>query len=127
MRLVHTLIFCLALAYACDTFNDEMSCQSGDQTDNPEDWADRVFQTPMKGEKGYLDSYEDLGRITCFADVTYAGDKHSANLDVVCKTHSEVKGLEYSYDGGKTFTSDGSFAANGDVSEPLKIVVRDDN
>jgi hypothetical protein len=48
-------IFCLLLAcaLACETFNGEMSCQSGDQTDNPESWKDRVFQTPIKGEAGF--------------------------------------------------------------------------
>lgn len=39
------------LRESCNNYDGENSCQGGTQTDNPEDWANRNFQTPPRGDK----------------------------------------------------------------------------
>ena len=126
MRSGKIFLVLVACALACETFNGEMACQSGDQTDNPADWKDRVFQTPIKGEDGFEKEFESLGRIACFADVTYASGRQSAEVEVSCRQHESVSGLEYSF-GGK-WGSDSSYSASASSdSKPLEIAIRSDD
>ena len=122
---VLTLVCLLAVAsLACDTFDGEMGCKNGQQTNYPADWAKRSFQTPMKGDPLYYDSYESLGRIACYPDIVYSGDRSSATVEVKCRTHSSVTSLVYSYNGASPI-SDNKFKADKSFTSILKIVVSD--
>ena len=122
MRLaVIALLFCVA--FSCETFNGEMSCQSGEQTGNPESWSTRIFQTPDRGTDLWKDQYEDLSKIACFTDITYNSGRESAEVDIFCKTHPDVDGLVYVIDGVEQ--EDSTFTADGSVTAPLQIVVED--
>lgn len=118
------LVLILAIAFACDTFNGEMGCKDGTQTKYPDDWAHRSFQAPLKGEKGYLDTFESLGRIACFSDVVYSSDKTSASVEVKCRKQETVGDLVYSYDGAKP-VSDNTFKADSSITKPITIKVSD--
>lgn len=118
------LVYLVAFAYACDTFNGEMSCRDGQQTTYPDDWAHRSFQTPLKGDKEYKDSFESLGRIACYSDLVYSSDKKSANVEVKCRTQESVKSVVYSYNGGD-FVSNNVFKADSSFTTPLTIIVSD--
>lgn len=124
MKVVLVFALALALVFACDTFNDEMSCKGGTQTNYPEDWAHRSFQTPLKGDPQYQDSYESLGRIACYPDVVYASDRKSASIEVKCRTQESVTKVVYSYNGSE-FSSDNTFKADTSFSDSLTIVVSD--
>jgi alpha-amylase len=123
-RVILALVVLLAIAFACDTFNGEMSCQGGEQTQYPDSWAHRSFQSPLKGDKGYLDSFESLGRIACYPDVVYSSDRSSASIDVKCRKQETVGDLVFSYDGGD-FTSDNTFQADSSITKPIVIKVSD--
>lgn len=101
-----------------------MACKDGTQTTYPDDWAHRSFQTPMKGDKLYEDSYESLGRIACYPDLVYAVDRQSADIEIKCRTHPDVSEVIYSYDGAD-FIYDNTFHADSSFAKPLKIVVSD--
>ena len=124
MKRIIFLGLLLFLAFACDTFNDEMACQDGQQTSYPDDWAHRSFQTPLKGDKEYEKSFESLGRIACYPDVVYSSDRKSADIDVKCRTQESVKDLVFSFDGSK-FSSDSTFKADSSFTTPLIIKVSD--
>ncbi|CAI2361994.1 unnamed protein product [Moneuplotes crassus] len=116
------LLVCAVLA--CDNFNGEMSCQSGDQTSYPESWAHRSFQTPLKGDKNYQDSFESLGRIACYPDVVYDSNRKSAKVEVKCRKQETVGDLVYSFD-GQSYQSDEVFTADTSFTTPLVIKVSD--
>ena len=54
-----------AFADDCSWFQN-LQCTSGDQTKNPDDWADRAFQTPLQSSTLYQDSFQGLGRVMCY-------------------------------------------------------------
>jgi len=124
MKVLIALVLVLSIAIACDNFNDEMSCKGGEQTDYPDSWSHRSFQTPLKGDKQYLDSFESWGRIACYPDVVYSSDKSSAEVEVKCRTHESVSNVVYSYD-GSDFSDKNTFSADGSFSTPLVIKVSD--
>lgn len=53
----------------CSNFNGEMGCRSGQIATNPDDWAARIFQTPLPGDANYKKEYEGLGRIACYSHI----------------------------------------------------------
>lgn len=126
MKVLVFLCLALAIVFACDTFNDEMSCKGGEQTTYPDEWAHRSFQTPMKGDKMFEEAYESLGRIACYPDVVYSQDRTSADVVVKCRTHESVKNTYFSFD-GQAPVEDNSFKADGSFSKPLTIVVSDES
>lgn len=82
----------------------------------------------MKGEANYKDSYQDLGRIACFSDVIYNYGKDEAQVDIKCRKHSSISSLEYSFDEGKSWTSNSLYDAHDEKDFGiLKIHVRDSN
>mmetsp|Transcript_22645 Transcript_22645/g.20125 ORF Transcript_22645/g.20125 Transcript_22645/m.20125 type:complete len:607 (+) Transcript_22645:62-1882(+) len=103
-----------------------MSCQSGDQTKYPDEWAHRSFQTPLKGDEGYQKSFESLGRIACYPDLVYSSGRKSAEIEIKCRTQETVKNVVYSFDGSK-YASDNSFTADASFDKPLIIKVSDGN
>jgi hypothetical protein len=46
----------LALAHDCSYFYD-LQCTSGDQTNQPESWTNRTFQTPLPGSDNWKPEY----------------------------------------------------------------------
>lgn len=46
-----------AMAEDCSNFNGEMGCTGGQVTRNPDDWANRSFQTFLPGDEQYKDAY----------------------------------------------------------------------
>uniref|UniRef100_A0A7S3JJD1 Alpha-amylase n=1 Tax=Euplotes harpa TaxID=151035 RepID=A0A7S3JJD1_9SPIT len=101
-----------------------MGCKDGQQTSYPDSWAHRSFQTPLKGDPLYQDSYESLGRIACYPDVVYSVDRSSATVEVKCRTQETVTSVVYSYNGA-AFVSDNTFKADKSFSDVLHIVVSD--
>ena len=119
MKAFAVLFLLVASSFAWETFNGEMACKNGQQTNYPEDWSKRSFQTPMKGDPLYQDSYESLGRIACYPDIVYSGDKSSATVEVKCRTHKSVTSLVYSYNGASPI-SENKFKADKSFNEILK-------
>ena len=116
----------IASGIACDTFNGEMACQDGQQTTYPDDWSHRSFQTPLKGQPLFKDTYESLGRIACYSDVVYSSDRTSATVDVKCRNQETITSLVYSFDGGK-FSDVNTFKTDSSYNKILKIQVSDGN
>ena len=60
------LMSVMALADDDCSYFQGLQCTSGDQTTNPDDWAERSFQTYLPGSDLYKDEYEGLGRVMCY-------------------------------------------------------------
>lgn len=73
-----------------------MGC-TGSETTNPADWVNRSFQTPLPGAADYSEKYQGMGRITCYNNIVYSGDKQSANVEAVCRQHSSISQMEYNW------------------------------
>jgi hypothetical protein len=77
-----------AMASECDNFNGHVGCTSGEQTNYPDDWSKRAFQTFLKDGVDahmYKPSYEGLGKVMCFNKVVYSGDRSSAEVTATCR------------------------------------------
>jgi alpha-amylase len=117
-------LLCLVFTEDCSNFDGEMRCSSGGATTNPASWDERIFQTPLKGEELYKDTYESLGKIMCYSDIKYRNSLSSAEISVKCMQHSSVGGLNYNFNnegvqGSNTYRVDKAFTT------PLSIVVSD--
>ena len=127
--LVYILALKILVSECCNNFNSEMGCKDGKQTTYPDSWSARSFQTPIKGEPLYKDSYESLGRIACFSNVKYSSNKQSANVEVRCRTDASIsiESLVYSYDGRDPVTDNHFSADVNSFKKPLTIVVSNNN
>ena len=104
-----------AAAVDCSSFQPEMGCRSGQETRNPDDWAQRSFQTPLPGDPYYKPEYESLGRVMCYSAIKYAGDRSSATVELRCRTHASIQKVQYNFNNqgwqdSNTFQVDKSFS-----------------
>lgn len=109
------MVYSTVNAADCSNFQGEMGCSSGSVTKNPEDWANRSFQTFLPGDSQYKKEYESLGRVMCYSAIKYASDRKSAEVEIRCRQHSSIKSLSYNFDNkgyqsSKTFKVDSSFS-----------------
>ena len=82
-----------ALAQTDCSYFYNLGCSSGSATTNPADWANRSFQTPLPGSANWKPEYEGLGRVMCYNNIQYSGDRKSATVEAKCRTHSSVHNL----------------------------------
>jgi len=59
------LLAALASADDCSFFQG-LGCTSGSATNNPADWVNRSFQTPLPDSPNYKDGMQGYGRVVCY-------------------------------------------------------------
>jgi alpha-amylase len=99
-----------------------MGCKSGQQTNNPEDWSQRSFQTFLPGDPQYRPEYEGLGRIMCYSNIEYSANRQSATVEMRCRQHHSITKVQYDFNNqgwqdSKTHKVDSSFSSH----LPIKV------
>lgn len=123
----------MAVAFAQSSENEDCSyfqnlqCTSGEQTNQPAEWADRSFQTYLPGSANYKDAYQGLGRVMCYNHIQYDSDRTSATVTARCRQHSSIKSIQFNWNGegmqdSNTYKADGSL---GDAPLTLEVSVND--
>jgi hypothetical protein len=87
----------VSLAQSDCSYYQNLQCTSGQQTNNPVEWADRVFQTPLASASDYQSSYEGRGRIVCYNNIVYSHDRLSATVEARCRQHSSIVDVKYNW------------------------------
>lgn len=98
-----------------------MGCRGGSITTNPDDWAQRSFQTWLPGDALHKDGYEGLGRVMCYSNIKYSSDRKSATVDIRCRQHDSIKTVEFDF--GSGFQSNNEFKVDSSFSNELPIKV----
>jgi alpha-amylase len=78
-----TLLFCI-ISEDCSNYNGENSCQ-GQGTTYPDEWSNRSFQIPPRGDPLWRESFQDLHLINGYIQIKYNKEKTSAVLNFVTK------------------------------------------
>jgi alpha-amylase len=116
--LLLAIFLCILGVFAedCSNWNGQQACQSGSQTENPPDWAERAFQTPPYNTTYYRPSYQDMAYLVGYARVQYNPDRTSATVTVVTRVNTAKLRpgsyqLHYRYD-GKTAVTDNTLVVS---------------
>lgn len=109
LLLVLSLLILGVFCEDCSNWNGEQACQSGSQTENPPDWANRAFQTPKYNTTYYRSTYQDMYYLVGYARIQYNPDRTSAKVTVVTRVNTAklTQGswqLFYHYDGKTAVT-----------------------
>lgn len=82
----------------CSNLNGEYGC-NGDQTEYPEEWDERSFQTPPKNdEKGnYRETYQDMHYLVGYVSLQYSADKKECKLIFITRVNPVLgkEGIDY--------------------------------
>ncbi len=92
----------------CSNYNGEYGCQ-GQQTQYPDDWSNRTFQTPPRGDKLWRENYQDMHLIKGYVQIKYNSDKTSAELKFITRVNTAKLPSDYQLQfnwGGKTSNED---------------------
>jgi alpha-amylase len=68
-------------------------------------------------------SYEGLGRVMCYNNVVYAGDRKSATVTATCRKHSSIAKMEYNWN-NSGYNSQSTFKATTALKDTLTLSVR---
>ena len=117
-----TLLSAFASADDCSYFYD-LGCSSGDVTTNPDDWAERSFQTYLPGSDLYKEEYEGLGRVMCYNHIQYDDTRTNATVTARCRQHSSITELTYNWN-DEGFAAADSYSVDGQMNTPLTLQVK---
>lgn len=95
----------------CETFH-ENQC-SGSDVETPSTFEDHRWYTPLKGDPGYQESYQDYGRLVGHAHVVYNAQHTQATVTLIALHRDPTASFKYYFDGqpqsDATFTVDTTF------------------
>jgi len=112
----------VSLAVDC-SYNQGLGCTSGSVTTNPADWVNRSFQTPLPGSANWKESYQGMGRIVCYNNITYASSRQSATVEARCRQHSSITNVQYNW-AGQGFSSSSTHSVDSAFKDALSLVVK---
>ena len=103
----------------CETFH-ENQCDGNVIVTNSTFENHRWF-TPLQGEDGYLDSYQDYGRLVAHAHVVYNAGRTSATVQLIALHKHDGVTFAYIFAGVKQASDSKTFDAA--TSEPVSLAV----
>ena len=121
----------------CTNLNEEYACNISNDTEYPESWDERSFQTPLRDDTlgNYRETYQDMHYIVGYAQLLYSTDKKVCTINFITRINPKLgeEGKDYKilYKFGEkeqesntiTLTSDDSYPDGMPVS--AKIVGND--
>jgi len=121
----------------CTNLNEEYACNISNDTEYPESWDERSFQTPPRDDTlgNYRETYQDMHYIVGYAQLLYSTDKKVCTINFITRVNPKLgeEGKDYKilYKFGEkeqesntiTLTSDDSYPDGMPVS--AKIVGND--
>lgn len=102
----------------CTTYS--LNQCSGNDTETPVSFDAAMWQTPTKGQNGYMASFQSFGTLVGYPQITYDATRTTATVNVFTKTKSASVTLSYSFDGVSqssptiTYCAPGSAAATAE-------------
>jgi len=118
MRNFVIALLIVGAAAQCSTFNDLMGCK-GQSITNPDDWSNRVFQTPPRGHPLWRDTFQDYNALQGYVRMTYNQAKTQVTLNFTTKLNPKIfNGKSYTlyYVFGTTKTTNPIFTVkSGDI------------
>jgi len=108
----------------CARFNDE-SCNGGSQFNANPVTANRRWQTPKPGAKGYLSSFQDMYALVGYADIKYTTPARIEADVCIEATHKDKVTLTYYFDGTPQSTKCKRFTNAHKTSVALKVTGAD--
>ena len=83
----------------CTNLNEEYSCNLSDDTEYPESWDERSFQTPPKNDTlgNYRSTYQDMHYIVGYAQLLYSSDKKVCTINFITRVNPKLgeEGKDY--------------------------------
>ena len=116
------LLATVVLADDCSFFQD-LQCKSGDQTNQPADWANRTWQTPLPGSADWKPEFQGYGRVQCYNNIVYAADRQSAQVEARCRKHESITEVTYNWN-DEGFVASNTYAATSKLTEALSLTVK---
>ena len=116
----------------CTNLNEEYSCNLSNQTDYPESWDERSFQTPPRDDTlgNYRPTYQDMHYLVGYAQLLYSSDKKVCTINFITKVNPKLgkEGTDYKikYTFGTKEQESNSITLTSDDSYPdgMKISAR---
>lgn len=101
----------------CSNFDGENACR-GNQTQNDDSWAKRGFQTPPRGDKLWIESWQDYNILVGYPSVSYSSDKRSATVNVKTRVNPKYSSAELKY----FFNGESRSSATWSASSPAGVL-----
>ena len=83
----------------CTNLNEEYSCNLSDETEYPESWDERSFQTPPKNDTlgNYRSTYQDMHYIVGYDQLLYSSDKKVCTINFITRVNPKLgeEGKDY--------------------------------
>lgn len=73
------LLIGFSVSEDCSNFNGENGCK-GQETEYPDSWSNRVFQTPPRGHQYWKPSYQDMSLLVGYISFKYEADDSKVTL-----------------------------------------------
>lgn len=70
-----------------------------------------------------MDAYEGLGRVMCYNQITYSGDRSSATVEAKCRQHNSVTSLQYNWN-NEGYGDSATYEAGSDFQDALSLSVK---
>ena len=108
----------------CTNLNEEYSCNLSNDTEYPESWDERSFQTPPKDDTlgNYRPTYQDMHYIVGYAQLLYSSDKKVCTINFITRVNPKLgkEGTDYKilYTFGKKEQESSSITLTSDDSYP---------
>ncbi|KAJ3269605.1 hypothetical protein HDV01_001166 [Terramyces sp. JEL0728] len=109
----------------CNNFNGHDSCVGNNIEIDPSQDV-RAWQTPNRNSSNYKPTYQDYSVLTGHAHVVYNSGMQSATVSVLANSKMNLP-LQYSFDGGKTFSTSSSQPYTTTQTSAVNIQVIDPN
>ena len=83
----------------CTNLNEEYSCNISNDTEYPESWDERSFQTPPRDDElgNYRPTYQDMHYLVGYAQLLYSSDKKECRINFITKVNPKLgkEGKDY--------------------------------
>ena len=73
----------------CTNFNSEYFCID-DQTEYPESWDERSFQTPPRDDPNWRKNYQDMSYLVGYAQLKYSSDRKICTINFIIKVNPNI-------------------------------------
>ena len=112
----------------CTNFNNEYFC-IGYQTEYPESWDERSFQTPPRDDPNWRENYQDMSYLVGYAQLKYSSDRKICTINFITKINPKIYNYKIFYKFGDreqesnsfTITSSKSYSNGFSISTRLQI------
>ncbi|KAJ3252597.1 hypothetical protein HK103_001396 [Boothiomyces macroporosus] len=109
----------------CNNFNGHDSCVGNNIEIDPSQDI-RAWQTPNRNDSNYKPTYQDYSVLTGHAHLVYSSGMQSATVTVLANSKANLP-LQYSFDGGQTFSASNTQTFTTAQTTAVNIKVIDPN